>query len=299
MNPSSQTDPPSTSSIPLPGSSQLPWKKTLLAVLVFLALTAAFWFMPYQLGDDWDIYHEAATRMLHGIPFYGTDLIHGNYYYNPPWMAVALLPVGVLPTKVGWSIMAVLTLLCLLLLARRFELRPAKLALLALSPPVLYTILHGQVDVLLLAAFLLPSEWRPIVALTKPQVTLALLFGAELKNWKRTLLVTGGIAALSFALFGNWLVPLLQQPRPFITSGHNYFLGLWPMLVPVAVGLVLIGMRRKDLRWLMAASPFFSPYVATSSLAGVWFAACSALTTWQAALVLVSWWAAILYHGFA
>jgi hypothetical protein len=276
---------------------QSPWKKAALAALAAMLLIAAFWFIPFNLGDDWMLYQGSIWHALQGQPIYSNAVNQVFYFYNPPWVLAPLLPLGLLPAKLGWSILSIFTLLCLLLLARHFKLSPIKLSLLVLSPPVIYTILHGQIDVLVLAAFLLPSEWRPIVALTKPQVGLGLLFGTELANWKRTLLVTGAVLALSFLVFGLWPMQLIHQPMPFIASAHNYLSGTWPLLIPAGLGLVFMGLQRKDVRYFMAASPLFSPYAAISSLVGVWFAACSALNTWQAAIVLVSWWGVILFHG--
>lgn len=158
--------------------------------------------------------------------------------------------------------------------------------------------MHGQIDALVLTAFLLPSEWRPIIAITKPQVSLGLLFGADLKNWKRTLLTTVGILAVSLIIFGNWPEQLIAQPKPYVLAGHNYLAGTWPLFIPLAIGLTLFGITKKDSRFYMAASPFFSPYAAVSSLIGLWFAACSVLKDWQVAIVLISWWGVSLYHTF-
>ncbi len=270
------------------------WKKATLIALALLAFIGAFWLIPYDLGDDWNTFKGSAMHILQGESLYSNP-VNSLYYSNPPWVAVVLLPLGLLPAKLGWAILSCLTLLALFFLARRFHLPPLKLGLLVLSPPVIYTLIHGQIDVLVLAAFLLPSEWRPVVAITKPQVSLGLLFNSELTNWKRTLLVTGAVLAASLIFFADWPLQLIRQPAPFVIARHNYLSNTWPLLVPIAVGLVLAGIRKKDLRYFMAASPFFSPYAAVSSLIGVWFAACSVLETWQAAVVMASWWVVSIY----
>ncbi len=275
------------------------WKKISLTVLITLTFIVAFWFIPYDLGDDWATYKGSVERALQGQNIYAEPFNDINYFSNPPWVIVLLIPLGILPAKLGWAILSCLTFLSLFVLARRYQFPPLKLGLLLLSPPVIYTILHGQIDALVLVAFLLPLEFRPIIAITKPQISLGLLFYSDLRNWKRTVLITLCILAVSFLVFGNWPGELIQQSKPFINAKHNYLAGTWPLFLPVAIGLSLAGIAKKDLRFFMAASPFFSPYAAVSSFIGVWFASCSALKTWQTAVVLVSWWGVILYKVFA
>jgi len=278
---------------------QVNWKKVSLIALIALASVVAFWSIPYDLGDDWATYKGSIERALHGQNIYADPINDINYFSNPPWVIVLLLPLGILPAKLGWAILSCLTLLSLFFLARKYRFSPLKLGLFLLSPAVIYTILHGQIDALVLAAFLLPLELRPIIAITKPQVSLGLLFFSDLRNWKRTVLITIGILVVSFLVFGNWPFQLIQQSKPFINARHNYLAGTWPLFLPVAIGLSLMGIAKKDLRFFMASSPFFSPYAAVSSFIGVWFAGCSNLKTWQVAVVLVSWWGGILYKAFA
>jgi len=60
--------------------------------------------------------------------------------------------------------------------------------------------------------------------------------------------------------------------------------------------LLALGVSRKDERFLIAGSPFLSPYAALSTLIGPWIAAVSFLKPWQTLLVLASWWGAVVYR---
>jgi len=162
-----------------------------------------------------------------------------------------------------------------------------------LSPPTVYILLHGQVDAIVLAGVLLPTAWWGLVAFTKPQVGLGLILGAGKSATLRMLGVTAAGFLLSFLAFGFWPAELLRQPGP--VGGHNVWLGLWPFQIPAGVALALLGVRRKDERFLLASSPFFLPYAATSSFLGPWIVASTLLRDWEAIVVILTWWSVIAY----
>jgi hypothetical protein len=191
----------------------------------------------------------------------------------------------------------VLSLVLGLALARRLGLSRLRTALVLFSPPMLYTLLHGQVDALVLAGLLLPRAAWPVAAITKPQTALGLLFGLRRADLAPAAALAAGLGLLSWVLFGNWPLALRQQPAPFVWGPHNLWLGLWPFQVPVGVGLILVGWRRRDERCLLAASPLCLPYATTSSLLGPWLAAGAALSDGQALLVCLSWWGAVVFRG--
>jgi hypothetical protein len=169
------------------------------------------------------------------------------------------------------------------------------MALALLSPPILYTLLHGEIDGLILGGVLLPPEWWILIGLTKPQVAVGLVFGVPRGRLVRAIVIAGLALVTSLVWFGLWPLRWLEQANP-LHQGWNLWAGLWPMQVPAGVLLILLGISRKDERWLVAASPFLSPYAATSSLLGPWMVACSFLKGWQALVVLLAWWGAVVYR---
>jgi hypothetical protein len=60
------------------------------------------------------------------------------------------------------------------------------------------------------------------------------------------------------------------------------------------VGLFLFGIRNHDEKYLVASSPFFSPYCPTSTLIGFWLMLVSKIESWILYLILISWWAVLI-----
>ena len=265
-----------------------------VAGLAGLVLVAAFALIPLPGGDDWQLFSAASRRVWTGEPLYGEEV--STHYYNPPWLAVALSPLSLLPHRLGWALLSVASLIAMAAVAHRYGGGLARIVLVILSPSAIYTLLHGQIDALILAAILLPQEWWMIAGLTKPQVAFGLILGIPRPKWVRALLLTGLLLVATLIWFGNWPLQLIRQPTPNRYDGYNLWLGLWPFQVPIGILLILLGISRKDERWLVSASPFLFPYAAISSLLGPWVVACTLLTNWQAAIVLLSWWAAVIFR---
>ena len=271
-----------------------PWKTGLLFGAISLILVAGFGLTPIETGDDWRIFYDTSRRIWVGAPLYQPP----TGYYNAPWLAVLLAPLTLLPVRWGWAALTVANLLIALILARRWQTGLVQPILALLSPAMVYIALHGQVDALVLGGLLLPTEWWVLAGLTKPQATLRLVFGVPRRVWLRAAVLTGVILVVSLLWFGNWPLEVVRVPGEIMRSTRNLWLGLWPFQVPVGVALILFGIRRRDTRLLVAASPFLVPYAAMSSLLGVWLALASYLKDWEAALVWGCWWGAVLYRYF-
>jgi hypothetical protein len=162
---------------------------------------------------------------------------------------------------------------------------------------MLYILLHGQIDMLILSLVCLPVALWPLAALGKPQVAIGLLAGIPPASWLKSALITGAIILVSLVLFGNWPMALVQQPQPFVSAAHNVWFNLWPFQVPAGLALILMGFSRRDEKFLAAGSPLMLPYAATSSLIGPWLAASTFLKDWQLLVVWLSWWGATLYRA--
>jgi hypothetical protein len=266
------------------------------AVVFLVAFAAAFALLPMPGGDDWETFHGAGQRILHGEPLYGSLVTHA-YYSNPPWVAALLAPISLLPVRWGWGLLAGGTLLVSVFLVAKYAPGKLKFIFFLLSPPVIYTLLHGQIDVLILAGVLLPREWWPLAAVSKPQVAVGLALGVPRNRLLRAGLLGAAVLLASWLLFGPWPLELLRQPTPFQEMTHNLWLGLWPFQAPLGIALLALGLERKDERFLFSASPFLMPYAAISSLVGPWLAGLSFLKDWQAGVVFVAWWGAVLYRA--
>lgn len=266
-------------------------KAVLVFISVFIVVTILFAIVPLPGGDDWGFFRGAVHQMLSGKSVY-IERYNNSLYHYPPWVAAILIPLGLMPFNWGWALISTLGLLFAVLVSRHFNMNLRKQVLVLLSPPMLYILLHGQIDTIALAFLLLPRSWWLFGCITKPQVTLGLIFGIPQKDWIKSIVIASCVFLLSFLVFGLWPIDLLRQPKEFAEMGLNIWGGLWPYQVPLGIVLVFRAWKQKDDRYLIACSPFFMPYAATSSLIGPWIALCSILEDWQAAIVLISWWAA-------
>jgi hypothetical protein len=269
--------------------------KGAIILMMICILITIFALAPIPGGDDWETFQGASQRILKGLPLYGEKVTHA-YYSNPPWVALFLIPLSIMPFRWGWASLIVLSAILLLILCRRWRFGMIKIILTLLSPAVFYLFLHGEIDALVLGGLLLPREAWYLVAVTKPQVAIGLLLGVRKKKIIRAFAVTLLLLLLTFIIFGFWPSKILQQETPFLGAAHNLWVGLWPFQIPAGVALLLLGIKRNDEKFLIAASPFLSPYAATSSLLGPWLALVYFLKDWEAALVFIAWWGAVIYR---
>ncbi|WP_119070347.1 glycosyltransferase 87 family protein [Aggregatilinea lenta] len=283
----------------LPDTVRHPKPEAVAAVLLLVLLTLGFFVAPWNGGDDWETFYGAGRRVLAGDSLYRSKITHA-YYSNPPWLAVILAPLTLLPQKLGYAVLSAATMVASLALLHHWTHGHSGLikpVLVLLSPAAFYTLMHGQIDALMVATILLPAEWWLLAAITKPQVAIGIALGIPRSLWIKALLLTMVVGLLSILLFGLWPLDLIDQPAPFKAMTHNLWLGLWPFQVPAGVALLVLGIQRKDERFLIAGSPLVSPYAAMSSMLGPWIATITVLTDWQALAVWASWWIAVVYRA--
>jgi hypothetical protein len=277
-------------------SSTANWRKLMLAAIALaaaVAITAGFYYSLIPYGFDWITFTDTGRRLITGVSLYST-MTSFAWFSNPPWIAVIMVPFSLLPLRVGWAVMSTLNLAVCGALAWKYKLSPAKLALLISSPPVIYTLINGQIDLMVLLLLLLPSAFWPIAAITKPQVGLGLLF--PVKSWRKAILVGVCVVAITMLLFGPWPLELIRQPKSYVNSPHNFWLTLFPYCSVIGVAFIVQGIKKKDERHLLLGSPFILPYATTGNFAGAWLALSCLLETWQVAAVWLAWWGATAYR---
>lgn len=271
-----------------------PLTPTQKLLMTFGVLWVVFWVAPLPIGDDWQTIDHAARRLLHGGPLYGIQDPH--YYANPPHMAALVTPLTLLPSRLVYAGVLALTLTLTMPLVARWCPTDTVLKTLAVifSPPMFYILLHGQIDILVLAGVLLPPSCWGLVAATKPQLVIGLVAGIPRRHWVKAGLIIGGVFALSLLLLGNWVTDWLTYGSQIADYPHNLWRGLWPFQMPCGLFFFLQGMKRHDERLLIVASPFLAPYAALSSFVGVWIVALGCLDRWQAVILLMGWWVVVL-----
>lgn len=213
------------------------------------------------LGFDFLAYHQAARRILDGVPLY--DLAHeqaggfGLFYYPPPF-AVLLLPLGLLdPGVATWVWTAVLLGsfgLGVALMPVTSTVRWTIVLLAGLSWPFLYALKLGQIGPILFLLFAAGWRWLDhparlgasagLGAILKIQPGLVLVWALLTRRFRAVLAgaILIGVAALVAAVVTgprSWLdyAVLLRAVSDPIETAHNFTPGAmaWQMGAPIAV----------------------------------------------------------------
>ena len=279
----------------------------LVLALALMVVVVLFMTMPLpdnvNVGEDWTVFRGAALRLAHGNPhIYGVDyhpeFVDKVLYFNAPWLAAALIPVAILPERLGWALLCTASLsLTIVLLNRWSKTRPGMLKVLMalISPPLIQIVIHGQVDALIVAGVLLPAEWWPLVVTAKPQAAFALAFGVPRAKWLRAAIILGVALVLSLLLLGLW--PRALQDSVANEGGYlTQRVGSIRWLLQLGIGgaLAVWGLTKKDERLLISASPLLSPFAFVHSFYGLWVALVATLDVRIVTAAWVLFWAWVI-----
>jgi hypothetical protein len=160
---------------------------------------------------------------------------------------------------------------CYAIVAIKLGAKPFALAAFLLSYPVIYGLIYGQIDGLVMLGYILPPSIGLFFILAKPQIGFALAIFWLIESWRAgrsikvitTLLPVTIAYTVSFKLFGNWLV---QTAFPVNQMWNT---SLWPQSLPIGLVLLALAMQQRKQAPAIAASPFLSPYLAAHSWAAV------------------------------
>lgn len=267
--------------------------KKLMIIIPICALigAAAYFILPTPV--DWrDSYRPAALLMLSGhSPF------EIRSFYNAPWILIPLIPLALLPVRMGGATLVIINILIIFWLGKSFKVNPI---MLAISFPAFFLILYGQIDGLVLSGLLLP-QWLGVVLLsTKPQIGLWVIvfyFYEKIlaKEWRKVLTLFFPLVAcftISFLMYGQWMTS--DNMSTVINFGHNS--SLWPTSMMFGIPLLLSGYRQQNIRYVMMATPLLSPYVGPHS----WLIALLAIP-WPSFFILtcISSWSFLILWGRA
>lgn len=246
--------------------------------------------LPAKLFGDWP-YFLTAGRLVRELDFrslYGGEEL---LFFNPPWVAVLLVPLSIFPAKFGAALITGISITFLIMLSKRYELSRITAVLFILSPPVVSSMVMAQIDSLLLAGLLLPVEWWGLVALSKPQNLIGIGFTPVFEKEKilKAVWISLLIIVISFLVFGNWVQEIFSMALP-TGRAWNLWAKIWPWNLVPGVLILVLGLYHRNELLLLSASPFLFPYTTLGSFIGCWLAIHTQLKPWQAALfLLISW----------
>jgi uncharacterized membrane protein len=269
----------------------------LIVAVMLLGIVLLLQFAPQNVGYDYEIFHDVGLKLLNGRPIYDQGVQSDGRYYRLiylPHVAILMAPLSLLPKRLAWAIICVLSVSVMFLIGRRWRLSPLQLVLAVTGLPALHSFYLGNLDALVTGTLLLPVEWQIVGVLTKPQVAIGLAPRALTR--RMAWLLIAAIAALAIAYgFSDSFLYLPQAQALDVNLWHA--VNPWQMVVGLAVfGL---GMWRKDERLLLGCSPLLSPYALLAGMVPLWMAICAtanrwvSLALWGAAYLAVAWF---VYH---
>jgi hypothetical protein len=217
--------------------------------------------------SDWsDVYRPAALALLAGKSPYVVD-----NYVAPPWVLIPLLPLAVLPERIGRIAIFWLSIAGFAYLARRNAARLWSIVALIVSYPVIYGLIYGQIDWLMMGGLILPPWLGLLLLMAKPQIGIGVAMFLGFEAW-----TSGGIRRLvsvflpltclvlvSYLIFG----PEFFTKSRLVLSPTNT--SLWPRSIPIGLVILVASIRQKRKFLSLASSPFFSPYMPVHSWAAV------------------------------
>lgn len=207
----------------------------------------------YQAGRGWvDIYGAVPLRPLETGGHYGIFL---------PWAIAVIQPVTLLPLEWARAIIQSATVVALGLLAGP---RPVAWVLTFSSAPALLLVTYyANLDAIAAVGLLLPPAGGLLLLAIKPQaVGLAAVVWAVQGRW-RAFIPLGIVVLLSTLLWSEWIDRLRGSSAGVLN------LSFFPYSLLLAVPLLIIAVRRKDLLLAALATPLAVPYVAHYSLAPI------------------------------
>ncbi len=226
-------------------------------VLILVPFLAAY----FPFGPDWrDVYHRAAVDVLHGRNPHDPAQPR---FLNPTYILLPMLPLGLLPVKIGGAIFLIASLGSFAYAAYRMGAKPIAMGAFIGSPPVLHCLLNGNIEWIPLLGMTLTPQIGLFFVMAKPQigVVIALYWLVETwrdDGWRAVVRVFAPVTiafGVTFLLFGFWFLKWADQPEQWWNAS------LFPYSVPVGLYLFYQAVRQRELRFAMGAGPCLSPYV--------------------------------------
>ena len=262
-----------------------------LGLLVMVAGAARL--LPY--GVDWSSpIRPACLAMLQGKNPYESV----EYFGFAPWAMIPLLPAALLPEQVGRGILFVASLVAFAYGIRKLGAKPVAAAAFLISPPVVHSLLNANLDCLPLIGFTLPPAIGLFFISVKPQMGSVVALFWLVESWKsggfwkvvKVFAPFGAVFLVSLVIFGFWPAHYFEIQ----TVSATWNASLWPVSIPIGLALAVAALRKREMRFAMAASPCLSPYV----LLHAWSGALASLAPFSAEMIaaVAGLWITVVLH---
>jgi len=250
-----------------------------LAVLFVLGVYYVYNYLPVQMeltdeglpniGVDWKYsFRPAVLDLLAGRSPY-TE----SGFYNPPWLLAVLIPFALFSAPLGSAIIFVVNIYGYIFTAVKLRMNVIMLVFFLAFSGVLINSWNGNIEGLVVLGFVLPPQIGLFFVLCKPQFGIGVAVFWIVQAWidggfrrvVRVVAPAGVAMVLSFVLFGFW-----PAKAPDL-SGAWWNNSIFPYGIPIGFILLGVSIWRRDIRFAIASSPFFAPYVTLHTWAVVWF----------------------------
>lgn len=223
---------------------------------------------PPQVGVDWKgAFRRAALKMLAGeSPYQITS------FFNPPWTLFPLLPIALLSPALGSAVMYVLNLFSYLFVAIKLKTNFWLIIVFVLLSNMILNSNNGNIEGILAIGFILPPQIGLFFVLAKPQMGIAVAVFWAIESYR-----TGGLEKIiqvflpvvlayiiSFVIFGVYIKNSVQLADVWWNSS------IFPEGVPIGIILLGIAIWKREIKFAIAASPFFATYLTPHTWAVVW-----------------------------
>jgi hypothetical protein len=260
-----------------------------LGLALLACIYAMLVFLPPAV--DWrDTFRPAALALLSGQNPYSVE-----FFYNAPWTLIPFLPLALLPIELSRALLVLISLAGFGWTARRLGASPIGMGLILISPMVIHNLLNGNVEWMVVPAFVLPPQIGLFLLAVKPQVgyVVAIFWLVEAwrkGGWRQVVRVFAPITialVLSILIFGVWP---LKSGRQLDFSFRASF---WPASIPVGLTLLVYAIRRNKVRFTFGASPLLSPYALFHSWVGALYAIADMVP--ELAAAVAGLWMVVIY----
>lgn len=250
-----------------------------LIIISFVLLTAIIYLYtpvdvnysvngPISFGFDWKlVFREASRKLLSGKNPYTV-----NGFFSPPWILFPLIPIALLSPPLGSAVIFVLNLFAYIYVFLKLEINYWFILPLVLLSDILGNSANGNIEGIISLGFILPPQIGLFLLLAKPQIGMAVSLFWVIEAYrdnglKEVVKITYPIIIgiiLSVVIFGTWFI----NSQKVISRAYNS--SLWPLGLPIGIGLLVLAIWKRDKKFAIIASPFFSPYLTDHSWAIVW-----------------------------
>lgn len=215
-------------------------------------------------------------------------------FINPPWLALLLSPISLLPLQLSRALNAFFAFFFLTLLIQQSKGNGWSYLLTFSSFPFVGLLANGTVDWIVAVGLVLGSPAGIPFLLIKPQTGALVGLLWFKKSEKKAFFVLGTALFLvfSFLIWGEWVSPMLQNINA--TPLGDWNASLFPWSVPVGIYLLYLSLKKEDVLAAIAAGLCLSPYFAAHSLI-VGFAILSARYVKIAGVAWILLWLSYFY----